>query len=199
MSRPDSGVGAPRWIFIVALASLLAVVAEPGPFGGRADEHRSWPIRAEYDIDATGFPGGTASFVLEAGSWFGWRQVQTCCGEDTGLVMELHPDGTVWVGLAGTPLVHVNSIGPSHGMVPQPEFGPRYPTDPEELRATEGLDILADGDRGTDVGGALASLRAVAATLGLDAGTSSRTGSLGRWRPMAHRRCSRPCAPSSCR
>lgn len=143
----------PNWRRRTLLALALMVfgtagyaVAQPGPrpAGG------TWPIRVTYDLtyQRTAESMATSTFEWTANSLFDWKQAQLCCGFEEGSWIQLKANGEVWsAGPGGHEPSLIMKLEPDNGMVPHPDFAPRYPTTIDELRAAGALLI---GDPGVE-------------------------------------------------
>jgi hypothetical protein len=138
---------------ILILALLVALIPSRLEQAG-AGASGAWPIRITYSVDQFVFDGANAEhaeFVLEADTWYAWRQVMTCCGEHEGLIVEFRPDGSVWSGgLPGLPLAFGFVKPGDDPMVPSPEFGQRYPASADELAGVPHVTVLFDLAAGID-------------------------------------------------
>lgn len=120
--------------------------------GTASAESPSWPLRLTYSVSQ--FNGSTmvhSKYLLEAVDWTAWRQVTTCCDADTGLVLELRPDASVWAGgLPGLPIEQGFVHEGVDGMVPLPDLAPRFPTSATELAANSMVTLLYDSKSGVN-------------------------------------------------
>ena len=109
-----------------------------------------WPIRVDYSLT---FNNGTdpqreSRFIWQAKSLLEWTTVQICCGDhEVGTTMRVTADGRVFFGgYDGTPITYTSTHEPHDGMVPTPDFGPKYPTDLAGLQALDYMTVIAHSD-----------------------------------------------------
>lgn len=134
----------------------------------------AWPVVVSYQLDYQAEPEAVdlarAEFLLQANGWTSWKQVQTCCGPDTGFILELRSDGSVWSGGdRGTGVALVFYLEePSEGMVPLFDFAPRFAATRQGLAEDPRVTITGDTITGTDVEAGRAEVLAAASRLRLD-------------------------------
>jgi len=109
-----------------------------------------WPIRVDYSLT---FNNGTdlqheSRLVWQAESLLEWTTVQICCGDhEVGTTMRVMADGRVFFGgYDGIPIRYSWTHEPHDGMVPIPDFGPKYPTDLAGLQALDYMTVIAHSD-----------------------------------------------------
>ena len=109
-----------------------------------------WPIRVDYSLM---FNNGTdphheSRFIWQAQSLLEWTTVQICCGDhEVGTTMRVMADGRVFFGgYDGISITYTSTHEPHDGMVPIPDFGPKYPTDLAGLQALDYMTVIAHSD-----------------------------------------------------
>jgi hypothetical protein len=109
-----------------------------------------WPIQVEYSLMFNNGidPQHEVRVVWRAQSLLEWTTVQVCCGDhEVGTTMRVMADGRVFFGgYDGTPITYTSTHEPHDGMVPVPDFGPKYPTDLPGLQALDYITVLAHPD-----------------------------------------------------
>ncbi|HZD22358.1 MAG TPA: hypothetical protein VE569_03000, partial [Acidimicrobiia bacterium] len=139
--------------------------------GGTPGSTGDWPIRITYGVDQFGGTNNTHfELVLEAMDWTAWREERTCCGFETGMITELHPDGSYWSGgIPGLPLTEVFVHEGGDGMVPLPDFAPRFPSTFSDLEVNPNINVLIDLQEGVGADNLRAELLDETDRLGLNA------------------------------
>lgn len=138
-----------------------------------------WPIRVEYSLmfDNGTDPEHEIRVVWQARSLLEWATVQTCCGDhEVGTTMRVMADGRVFFGgHDGTPITYTSTHNPPRsnstwGMVPVPDFGPKYPTGLAGLEALDYMTVLVHPEFDGPDPIRLDKLDAVANSLNLEPG-----------------------------
>lgn len=142
---------------VVALACAAVLAAWSGGRLLADSPEPSWPVTVEY---TTWDAFGERSFRLEMAGWSDWRRIQTCCGDEVGMINEYRPDGSFWSGgLPGLPLTQDFVHEDRDGMAPDPSLAPRFPIGTEELIGIPFVRVLGEDDPGGE---------AVARSLGIE-------------------------------